>query len=92
MASNEDENERLNGFGGSDTRTDSAASLMSRGKYISLEEARKAGQIEQFCKEHPSTGDWDRFTRLFEAMAHGEPPTRRKPKAAKTSSRDDGAC
>ena len=26
---------------------------MSRGKYLSLEEARKAGQLDQFAKEHP---------------------------------------
>ena len=26
---------------------------MSRGKYLSLEEARKAGQLGQFAKEHP---------------------------------------
>ena len=27
--------------------------VMARGKYLSLEEARKAGQLEQFAKEHP---------------------------------------
>ena len=27
---------------------------MSRGKYLSLEEARKADQLKQFGKEHPS--------------------------------------
>ncbi len=26
---------------------------MARGKYLSLEEARKAGQLDQFAKEHP---------------------------------------
>ena len=65
---------------------------MARGRYLSLEEARKTGQIDRFCKEHPSTGNWDRFKRLFEAMAHGGPLTRRKPRAARTSSRDDDAC
>ena len=25
---------------------------MARGKYLSLEEARKTGRIDQFCKEH----------------------------------------
>ena len=34
---------------------------MSRGKYLSLEEARggetKGATIKQFCKEHPSDGD-----------------------------------
>ncbi len=66
---------------------------MARGKYLSFDEARKSGQIARFCKEHPSTGDWDRFNRLFEAMAHGEPPSpRRKAKAARTSPRDNDAC
>jgi hypothetical protein len=27
---------------------------MSRGRYLSLEEARKQGKLEQFAKEHPS--------------------------------------
>ncbi len=26
---------------------------MARGKYLSLEEARKSGQLNQFAKEHP---------------------------------------
>lgn len=64
---------------------------MARGKYLSLEEARRMGQLDQFCKEHPSEGDMDRFERLFEAMAHGEPP-RRKPKAGRTSDVADDAC
>ncbi len=42
---------------------------MARGKYLSLEEARKAGTIKQFCKEHPSTGDGEMFDNLFSAMA-----------------------
>ena len=65
---------------------------MARGKYLSLEEARKSGKLDQFCKEHPSTGDRGKFDRLFEAMARGGPPTRRKAKAARTSPRDDDAC
>ena len=65
---------------------------MARGKYLSLEEARRIGQLNRFCKEHPSTGDREKFDRLFEAMAHGEPPSpRRKAKALQTSSRGDGA-
>ena len=44
---------------------------MSHGKYLSLEEARKAGQLEQFCKEHPSEAERDRFFRLLDAMAKG---------------------
>ena len=65
---------------------------MARGKYLSLEEARKTDEIDRFCKEHPSTGDMEMWDRLFLAMAHGEPPSRKKAKAAKASSRDDGAC
>jgi hypothetical protein len=34
---------------------------MARGKYLSLEEARKKQQLDRFCKEHPSTGDKDAF-------------------------------
>lgn len=45
---------------------------MARGKYLSLEEARKAGQLEQFAKEHPSEGDEKQFDRLFVKMAKAE--------------------
>ncbi len=41
---------------------------MSRGKYLSLEEARKENQLEQFAKEHPSKGDITTFDKLFKAM------------------------
>ena len=44
---------------------------MSRGKYLSLEEARKADQLKQFAKEHPSVGDEKQFNRVFEKMARG---------------------
>ena len=50
---------------------------MSRGKYLSLEEARKANQLKQFAKEHPSKGDEKQFDRVFKKMAKaekGEPP------------------
>jgi len=43
---------------------------VSRGKYLSLEEARKTGKLKQFAKEHPSQAD-ERFPRLLEAMAKG---------------------
>ena len=66
---------------------------MARGKYLSLEEARRMEKLDQFCKEHPSEGDEAKFDRLFEAIAHGGPPTpRRKAKAARTSPRDGDAC
>lgn len=41
---------------------------MARGKYLSLEEARKAGKLDQFAKEHPSKADKARFERLLDAM------------------------
>jgi len=48
---------------------------MARGKYLSLEEARKGetkgATIKRFCKEHPSKADGPRFRRLLDAMARG---------------------
>jgi hypothetical protein len=44
---------------------------MSRGKYLSLEEARKAGELDRFAKEHPSEADKERFERLLNAMSRG---------------------
>jgi hypothetical protein len=44
---------------------------MSRGKYLSLEEARKSGTLDRFAKEHQSEADRDRFKRLLEAMSQG---------------------
>jgi hypothetical protein len=44
---------------------------MSRGKYLSLDEARHNGQLDRFCKEHPSEADRERFKRLLEAMSQG---------------------
>jgi hypothetical protein len=46
---------------------------MSRGKHLSLEEARKQDQLKQFCKEHPSEGNEEVFDRLLDAMAEGKP-------------------
>lgn len=44
---------------------------MSRGKYLSLEEARESGTFKQFCKEHPLKADRDRFLSLLTAMSQG---------------------
>lgn len=44
---------------------------MSRGKHLSLEEARKLKQFEQFAKEHPSKGDRKRFEKALGAMVKG---------------------
>ena len=49
---------------------------MARGKYLSLEEARKGetkgATIGRFCKEHPSKAD-KRFWPLLKAAAKGSP-------------------
>lgn len=42
---------------------------MARGKYLSLEEARKQKLLKRFCKEHPSEGDERKFDDLLDAMA-----------------------
>lgn len=44
---------------------------MSRGKYLSLEEARNMGKLNRFAKEHPSHAD-GRFWPLLEAVAKGK--------------------
>jgi hypothetical protein len=44
---------------------------MSRGKYLSLEEARRSGALDRFAKEHPMDADRDRFERLLAAMSQG---------------------
>ena len=43
---------------------------MARGKYLSLEEARKMGKLGRFAKEHPSRAD-ERFWLLLDAMTRG---------------------
>ncbi len=40
--------------------------------YLSLEEARKSGKLDQFAKEHPSEGDEKQFDRVFERIAKAE--------------------
>ena len=47
---------------------------MGRGKYLSLEAARKLGELIEFAKEHPSKGDAKAFNALLDAMARGKPP------------------
>jgi hypothetical protein len=41
---------------------------MSRGKYLSLEEARKKHLLDRFCKEHPSTGDKEAFDGILDGL------------------------
>ena len=59
---------------------------MSRGKHLSLEEARKSRAIERFSKEHPSEGSESAFDRLLAAM------TGKKAGADQTSREEDDAC
>jgi hypothetical protein len=58
---------------------------MSRGKYLSLEEARKAKQLDRFAKEHQSEGDRAAFAALLGAMATKP----EKPKKGCQHTRDD---
>lgn len=46
---------------------------MSRGKHLSLEEAREKRALERFAKEHPSQADKARFEAVLGAMC-GTPP------------------
>ncbi len=62
---------------------------MSRGKYLSLEEARKKDKqgkdkLEQFANEHPSEGSKKKFEALFGAMAQTESGKKVKPKKKPT--------
>lgn len=59
---------------------------MARGRHLSLEEARKSGKLKQFAKEHPATGDAERFDRLMKTMVKGKPVSRagKKPSKAGT--------
>ena len=64
--------------------------LMSRGKHLSLEEARKLGRLDQFAKGHPSAGIKRSFDDLLDAMVHvGKPDSQIKklPTIHQTSSR-----
>jgi len=49
---------------------------MSRGKHLSLEEARKAGKLGQFAAEHPAIGDREKFDQLLGSMASGKKPAK----------------
>ena len=47
---------------------------MSTGKYISLEEARKTGQLERFAKEHQSEAKKKDFDALLDSMCKAKKP------------------
>ena len=57
---------------------------MSRGKYLSLEEARQQEKLDQFVKEHPNEGDQEAFNALMKGMAHGDRPTSAKKATSRT--------
>ena len=65
---------------------------MSRGKYISLEEARKGetkgATIDRFCKEHPSQAD-ERFWPTLEAACKGDIVPSSENEGAKNGKKDD---
>jgi hypothetical protein len=42
---------------------------MSRGKYLSLPEARKKKQLKRFAEEHPSEGNSDELDRIIGGMS-----------------------
>lgn len=44
---------------------------MSRGRFLSLEEARQSGDFKRFCAEHPEKADRERFLKLLTAMSRG---------------------
>lgn len=51
---------------------------MAHGNYLSLEKVHRMKRLDQFAKEHPSTSDEDAFDDLFDAMAEGTPPAKRR--------------
>jgi hypothetical protein len=47
--------------------------LMSQGKYLSLEEARKQGKLDRFAKEHDAKADKEAFESLLDRMVKNLP-------------------
>lgn len=64
---------------------------MSRGKHLSLEEARRSGKLYRFAKEHPLEGDEERFKRVLAAMAKGKTGERTPKSKSGTSDQDASA-
>ena len=61
---------------------------MARGKYLSLEEARKLGKLKEFAKQHEGEGDGALWDRLFRSMAGPKTPPEVDP-ASSPDDRDD---
>ncbi len=53
---------------------------MAKGKYYSLEEARKKNDLEGFAKAHPTKGDRALFNDLLNRMAKNLPVSGRTSK------------
>ncbi len=53
---------------------------MSRGKHLSLEEARKLGKLDQFAKEHEAEGDEKAFDDALKRIAQGRTSTKKPAK------------
>jgi hypothetical protein len=62
---------------------------MSRGKYLSLPEARKKRQLDRFAKEHPSEGDADQLESLIGKMSGAKTPGSDDQTSKKTKDRED---
>jgi hypothetical protein len=56
---------------------------MCKGKYYTLDDARKEGDFEEFAREHPSTGNRYLFDKLLEVMLN------EKSKKEEESSKDE---
>ena len=61
---------------------------MARGKYLSLEEARKSGKLAQFAREHPNVADADMFDALKDAMLKPASMAAAPPRPAKKRPRN----
>lgn len=48
---------------------------MSRGKHLSLEEARRLGKLDQYAEEHPMEGKKGLFDKTLKRMASGKKPS-----------------
>jgi hypothetical protein len=60
---------------------------VSRGKYLSLPEARKKKQLDRFAKEHQTEGDADELDRIIGGMA--KTPESTDQTSPKKSNRED---
>jgi hypothetical protein len=62
---------------------------MSRGKYLSLPEARKKKLLDRFAKEHTSEGDADQLDSLIGKLSQPKKPESDDQTSSKKPSRED---